>query len=102
MNKLMKALDKIITDLDSLSAIEIQTKLKAHEGGLVGGAILNCHTFIRSWCDNEFSKYFVNYNSGLHNEKFELSNIIISFSCKLDDTVLEAANDSNYCFPMAA
>lgn len=96
MNKLLDALDKIIIDLDNLSAEEIQTKLNSHKGGLVGGAILNSHNCIRKWLEID-NIQFVMTNGVNHNETFALAESMSMFRI-LDDVAIKPAtsNDNNY------
>lgn len=102
MNKLIRALDKIIADLDNFSATEIQAKLASHKGGLIGGAILNCHNFIRNWSKTQITQYPLSSPDVVHNEHAELSEIVLTYCHKLGEQVTKPANDAIYDYPMAA
>lgn len=96
----MNALDEIISDLGALSKEELHAKLKQHEGGIVGGAILNCNPSLRSWFDSEVDQYIMQYEQSFR-EIFEINEMPMDILL-VADVVNRQIESVDYSFPMAA
>lgn len=95
MNELSKALNEIILELDTLSDQELQAKFEASKGGLVGAAILDSEMFLRQQLEEFTSCYNVSSEkmSSFYRKAAMKHN---DFFSRLDEIVLDAANDEQY------
>lgn len=95
MNELSKALDEIIRELDTLSDQELQAKFEASKGGLVAAAMLDSEIFLRQQFEEFTFRYKVSSNkmSSFYRKAVVTHN---DFFSRLDQIVMDAANDEQY------
>jgi len=95
MNELLKILDDIILDLDSLSDAQLQSSFEACKGGLIGSLMLDSQQICYPKFEVILSHYDVSMDdmSSLYRE---ISAEQIRVMSKLLIEVADAANDEHY------
>jgi hypothetical protein len=94
MNELLKALDDIILELNSLSDEQLQANFEACKGGLIGSIMLNSQHILPQNFEVFLSKYSVSMGdmSSLYRQAFLKRSQV---TLRIDD-IVEAANDERY------
>jgi len=98
MNELLKILDDIILELDSLSDEQLQASFEACKGGLIGSMMLDSKQFFNQHLEVVLSNYDVSVDdmSSLYQEIFANHDRFISRIDEIYIEIADAANDEHY------